>query len=107
MPDFAKRSEMKAAIASIGRGELQQVRLIGDELERLDDRVEQLESSSQEPQAQPQPSEPQPQPSQMPDFSSVQPVKPVADDAKAVDVRDSVKDLGLKFNALLETLKNA
>lgn len=101
MPNFAERSEFKAAIAAIGQGSLNQIRVIGDKIEKIEDRVEQVEQGGGQQQT-----EPQPQPSSKPDLSGVQSVSAVSDGATASQVRTAVQDLAKQFNALVEAMKN-
>lgn len=84
--------EQQAAIASIGRGELQHIRLLAEDLYS---RLGSLEENAN-----------QGQPVKNQSVQGIDPVDPPADDAKSVDVRESVIEIAERFNQLLDALKN-
>lgn len=96
MTDFNRDSERQAAIAAIGRGELQQISHLFDETKQLADAIEELKGQAVSASAATSKS-----------GEPVEDVDIVESDAKAADVRSAVQDLGERFNQLLKSLRDA
>ncbi len=96
MTDFNRDSERQAAIAAIGRGELQQISRLFDETKQLADAFEELKGQAVSASA-----------AKSKQGESVEDVDIVENDAKAADVRSAVQDLGERFNQLLKSLRDA
>lgn len=96
MTTFERDSERQAAIAAIGRGELQQISRLFDETKQLADAIEELKGQAVSASA-----------ATSKQGESVEDVDIVENDAKAADVRSAVQDLGERFNQLLKSLRDA
>lgn len=85
-------TDEQASIASLAQGNLQEVRTVADNIYK---RIGALEEKGD-----------QGQPVKNQSVQGIDPIDPPADDAKSVDVRESVIALAERFNQLLDALKN-